>query len=236
MCREHGFHNVRIIGAPLLYLVPAVVDISPTTSNSLVLFPDHTSNTEPFSEDGAAIYSRYLDEIQPILGSFQSTTVCLYWREFDDPAIRRRVEEKGFHVTTLGHRDRTPDFLERFRDLVLRHEYVSTNQYSTALFYALFLNRKAFIHGRAFAHRLRAGKIGSQTQFQHMSQRYPELDWDRFGDRCHHDIGAEELGAEYRLEPDEMRRECGWTAFQQLRSIGHRLAGFLRRKVIQRAP
>ncbi len=69
-------------------------------------------------------------------------------------------------MVTLGHRDHTGNFVQRFRNLVLEHEYVSTNSYSTALFYSLYLGRKTFVHGRFFANKLSPGKrqIGIQIE------------------------------------------------------------------------
>lgn len=228
-CHSHGFHSVRIIGAPLLYLRPP--QKAPTEAEkSLLLFPGHTSYLETFAEDGAGLFSRYLDELRPVISSFQSTTMCLYWREFEDSRIRKLVQERGLAVTTLGHRDQTPDFVARFRDLVLCHEYVSTNEYSTSLFYSLFLGRKAFVHGQTFVNRLQPEKIDSLTQFGVMSHLYPQLKWEKFDDTSYQHIGAEEIGASFKLGPNELRAELGWTASRQLKSISRRLARFLQRK------
>jgi hypothetical protein len=171
-----------------------------------------------------------MDELRPIISSFQSTTICLYWREFEDTRIRKLVEDQGLAVTTLGHRDRTPDFVTRFRDLVLCHEYVSTNEYSTALFYSLFLARKAFVHGKTFVHRLKPSRIDSRTQHHNMSRLYPHLKWKRFDDTSYQDIGAEEIGASFQLRPDELRAELGWTPYQQMKYFCHRTVRFLQRK------
>lgn len=230
LCHDLGFHNVRVIGAPLLYLQPPS-EPPAAQAKSLLLFPAHSANSEPFADDGASIFSKYLEELHPIISSFQSTTVCLYWREFEDPEIRRQFEDRGLAVTTIGNRDQTPDFVARLRDLVLRHEYVSSNSYATALFYSLFLGRKAFVHGPPFVSRLLAGRVDTLAQYAEMSRRYPQLEWNRFNDTTHQEIGADEIGASYRLQSDELRLELGWTPFRLLISIARRAGASARRRL-----
>jgi hypothetical protein len=230
MCHDLGFHNVGVIGAPLLYLEPPS-EPPAVAPNSLLLFPGHSANSEPFADDGVSIFLKYLEELDPVISSFRSTTICLYWREFEDAGIRQQVEERGHSVTTLGNRDQNPDFLARFRDLVLRHAYVSTNDYSTALFYSLFLERKAFVHGQTFVNQLKTGKTDSLTQFNDMKRRYPQLDWEGFNDTPHQDIGADEIGASFQLRPDELRTELGWTTSRQLTSAGRRIRSYARRRL-----
>lgn len=229
ICHDLGLHNVRVIGAPLVYLQPPPGS-STEAPDSLLLFPGHTNEREPFAEDGATLFSRYLEELDPVIRSFQSTTICLYWREFEDARIRRQVEDRGLAITTLGHRDQTPDFVARFRDLVLNFKYVCSNSYSTALFYALFLGRRAFIYGQTFVSRLKPESVDSLTQYDNMRRRYPQLEWDRFNDTSYQDIGAEEIGASFQLRSDELRAELGWTPSRQLTSIGQRVGGYARRK------
>jgi hypothetical protein len=229
-CHDLGFHNVTVIGAPLLYLEPPP-EPPIAVPDSLLLFPGHSANSEPFADDGVTIFLRYLEEIAPVISSFRSTTICLYWREFEDARIRHQIEERGFSVTTLGNRDQNPDFLARFRDLALRHAYVSTNDYSTALFYSLFLERKAFVHGQTFVNQLKSGKTDSLTQFNDMKRRYPQLDWEGFNDTPYQDIGADEIGAAFQLGPDELRTVLGWTASRQLISVGRRIRSSVRRRL-----
>ena len=234
VCHDLGYHNVRVIGSPLVYLQPPS-EPSPVEPSTLLLFPGHSAYSEPFSQDGDTLFAVYLEELDPVIRNFQSTTVCLYWIEFEDPRIRKRVEDRGLAVTTLGPRDQTQHFVARFRDLALRHKYVSTNSYSTALFYSLFLGRRAFVHGQTFVNRfvnqLMPGRTNSLEQHDAMRRRYPELDWDCFNDTSYQDIGADEIGASFQLQPDELRAELGWTPYRQLKSISRRVAGYAQRKL-----
>lgn len=230
MCRELGFHDVRIVGAPLLYLPPPSLESLEAQPRSVLFFPGHTAEREPLVGEETRVFSDFLDEINPVSDCFASKTLCLYWREFENPRIRMLAADRGFEVTSLGNRDGSPRFLEDFRSLVLRHEYVSTNEYSTALFYSLYLKRKTFIHGRTFVHCLKPGKTNSQKQFEIMSRKYPGLFWERFNDTSHSEIGAAEIGEEFRLNPVELATELGWTARSQLNSFGKRAMAFLHRK------
>jgi len=229
-CYDLGYHNVTVIGAPLVYLLPPP-EPAPAEPGTLLLFPGHSADSEPFAQDGDTLFTRYLEELDPVIRSFQSTTVCLYWSEFEDARIRRQIEDRGLVITTLGHRDQTQHFVARFRDLALRHQYVSTNSYSTALFYSLFLGRRAFVHGQTFVNRLLPRKTDSLTQHDVMRRRYPQLDWESFKDTSYQDIGADEIGASFQLHPKELRAELGWTPSRQLKSIGRRVAGYAQRKL-----
>jgi hypothetical protein len=235
-CRESGYDDVRTIGAPLSYLPPASGG-RVAERGSLLLFPSHSVDSEPFIEDGAKLFSRYLTEIEEVVSDFSSITVCLYYREYDDVRIRRLLEDRGMAVTTLGHRDETAGFVHRFRNLVLHHEYVSTNSYSTALFYSLYLGRKTFVHGRYFANRLTRGKTDWDTIHEIMTARYPQLLWENFNDTAHREIGEKELGAEFRRKPRELRSALGWNSHQLLQTLGRRVSdaiiGRLRRAGMQ---
>ncbi len=230
VCKDLGRDRVLLIGAPLLYLPEPdpSIEVQP---KSLLLFPAHSCEWEPFVKETSDIYRAYFDEMRPVLGSFESITVCLYWREYANEAVRGMVEDMGFAITTLGHRDNNPGFVKRLRELILRHEYVSTNSFSTALFYSLFLNRKAFVCGSTFVSDLLPGRTDNLSIHDHMSRRYPQLDWQNFNDTAHHDIGAEEIGASFRLPPDELCQEFGWTTSRQLKSIGRRLVESARRRM-----
>ena len=129
---EMGFSRVTAIGAPLLYLSTGVQ--KPADEKSLVVFPFHTWERSSYDGDAVEIHKEYLESVLRISESFSSITVCLYWLQFASVEIRNVFLNKGLRVVTLGPRDGNPQFLWRFRNLVLGHEYVSSNHYSTAVF------------------------------------------------------------------------------------------------------
>jgi hypothetical protein len=229
-CRELGYLETYTVGSPLLYLESPKNENKPEP-RSLLLFPAHSVDSEPYQEDGQTLFSRYLDEIEPMYREFSPVTVCLYYMEYDDPRIRRILNDRGLKTTTIGHRDHTPDFVSRLRDLILQHTYVSTNSFSTSLFYALFLRRRAFVHGQTFANRLWPGKVDLLTTHEKMKQLYPQLEWERFGDTTHEEIGAEEIGADNMRSPAEMRETFGWSHQRQMRMIAGRIRFALRRRL-----
>lgn len=132
-CRELGYLETQTVGSPLLYLEAPTATIEPDP-RSLLLFPAHSVDSEPYQEDGKFLFSRYLDEIEPMYREFSPVTVCLNYMEYDNPRIRRLLDDRGLKTTTIGHRDHTFDFVTRLRDLILQHTYVSTNSFSTSLF------------------------------------------------------------------------------------------------------
>ena len=230
-CHGVGLDRVRAIGAPLLYLPRDTVPEAASEPGSLLLFPSHSCEWEPYVDSAEEIFGTYFDQMKPVLSEFSSITVCLYWREYEIRALRNLIHHRGFHVTTLGHRDGNPDFLYRLRKLVLEHEYVSTNSFSTALFYSLFLNRKTFTYGTTFVNNLLPGKPDNKTIHESMGRRYPELAWEKFGDRCHADIGADEIGAELKLSRSELCDAFDWSTLRRLRSVSLRLWSAVARRL-----
>ncbi len=219
-CREWGIPRVTAIGAPLLYL-PPTAPVEPE-SKSLVVFPFHIWERASFADDAVLLHERFLDQLQPLLGEFSPVTVCLYWMQYDSREIREVFLRRGLRVVTLGHRDGDPRFLWRFRELVTRHEYVTSNHFSTAVFYGLHLRRKAFIFGPTFG-MVEAGHVVDVNHLQEiMGGRYPEMLWSNFDDSCHAEIAAEELGLEHRRSPQQLRELFGWGAGPLARSLARR--------------
>lgn len=223
-CREWGVPSVTAIGAPLLYLPPeAAVE---ERRGALLVFPFHIWERAAFSEDAVPLHQRYLDQLQPLRTVFESITICLYWMQYEQPDIRQVFLNRGLQVTSLGHRDNNPFFLWRFRELVGEYEYVTSNHYSTAIFYALHLGRKAFVYGPPFG-MIEGDREVPVAQIQNvMLRRYPQLLWSGFRDTCHAEIAAEELGLEFQRSPGQLRELFEWG----LMPLMHRLGGRARRR------
>lgn len=155
-------------------------------------------------------FDQYARDLAAIRRDFGKLTVCLYWFEHRVERHRRRFEELGAIVTTVGPRDGNPRFLYDLRRLLLAHEYVSANRVQTAAFYALALGRKFFFYGPPVGVESRVDRCGKL--FDAWQRReFPELAWERFDDTCHRARGEEELGLEFVRTPEELAELFLWT-------------------------
>lgn len=212
---EYGYKNVTAIGAPFLYLPPAIPsEANASTSKSLILFPIPASESEPFV-DPLKTYKKYLKEIEELLSLFEPVTVCLYWPQYENKEIVQLLKDKRIPVVTLGHRDNNPYFLMNFQRLVEKYAYVSSNIFGTsAIYYSLYMRKKVFIYGSTnFAEEINHIRWETRklTNHDEFSKLYPELLWENFDDKSHYWIGEKELGLEFKKTPSELREIFGWT-------------------------
>ena len=196
--RAEGHTELMAIGAPFLYLPP--VDVTPLDDRSLLVIPFHGWEREAL--EGSMV--QYADAIETLVGEgFGPVTVCMYWFEYAQAALRSCFESRGFATTTMGHRDANPDFLVRQRELLLRHAFVTSNRVSTAAFYGLYSGRPFFLWGPPQG--LSAGDDPTGEAFDRwQGETFPELAWDRFDGGCRQETGARELGLEFRRPPQAL--------------------------------
>ena len=208
---HYGYNNVHVIGAPFIYL-PGILEKDDTKSpNSLILFPLHTTEYDDF-KDSIASYKNYIKELKKIIHFFNFITVSLGWREFDNKKIVGLFENEGIKVITMGHRDNNPKFLHNFVKIVRCHEYVSSDSFSSAIFYSLLMRKKVFIYGKHMGEEVEINWKGMVKDYQKLyKQRYPELKWENFSYRSYPEIGEKELGLSFKLSPKKMREVFGWS-------------------------
>lgn len=217
---DAGHSNVVAVGAPFLYLPPPDPEANNALGErSLLLFPLHSSPSTPYA-DAVGAYREYIQSIRELLDIFSPVTVCLFWFDYQYPGVLELFEDQGIQVVTLGQR-LNPSFLKDFRDLTAPYAYVSSNTYCTAVFYALYMRKKAFVCGKLHH---RSGAVpGRTSNYDVYSEVYPELLWQNFHDASHYWIGEYELGLELKRSPTELRTLFGWTASNLARQVLRRL-------------
>ncbi|PRP91624.1 hypothetical protein ENSA5_53840 [Enhygromyxa salina] len=198
--READYRGPVAIGAPWLYM-PETLDPGPDHPRSVLVVPFHGWEKERL--DGSmSDYASALEQLEA--EGFGPITVCLYWFEYEQPALREVFERRGFATTTMGHRNDNPEFLRRQRALIQRHAFVSSNRVSTATFYALEAGRPFFLHGPVTG--LSASDDPSGEQFDRWQREtFPELTRARFDERPRRALGGAELGAEHKRSPEALR-------------------------------
>lgn len=208
-CINLGYKNAIAIGAPILYT--SINNTNTSNNTNLLFFPMHSSEDTPFINP-IKVHEKYLEDILNLNHIFKSVTVCLYWVEYENIKIRELFYKNNIKLVSLGHRDNTPIFLKHFINLVSKYAYVSSNSFSTAVFYSLYLRKKVFIYGKYDKRDLKFSEFG-ETKFnskKYLYKSYPEILWKNFDDRSHYDIAEKELGLEFKKTPNELKELFGW--------------------------
>lgn len=207
--RSHllGWRNYTVIGAPFLYL-DSMSQVDPKAEREgTIWYPFHgTSDYEKVKGDHRALIEQIHDvEDGPV-------TVCLYYVEYEDHAIRWEYERAGFRVICHGHRGaqwKSTDrfFLYRQLDELRRHRRVASNRLTTAVFYGIAAGCEPAVYGPAMDFQgARAGFDGALL----LEPLWPEM----FGTTIDLDRARQitdiELGRNAMMDPDELTYALGW--------------------------
>ena len=223
-CIKMGFKNTVSIGAPFLYL-PKIKEKKSYLPKSLILFPYHSTEYEEDNRFNIG-YENYLESIARISSKFKSITACLYWKDYENQDIFDQFHKRKIKTRSLGHRDNNPSFLSNFVNLVNNYEYVSSDCFSSAIFYSLKLGKKVFIYGQPISFHYKSKvspdfeqKISSKDAYKIYSEKYPELLWENFNNKPHIQIADIELGQKFKKSPEQIRSLFEWNLKSVLRKI-----------------
>lgn len=213
---EDGYQNVIAIGAPFLYMEK--LKINKQNNGGLILFPIHAQEYYSF-KNPLIIYKNYINELKKIKHLFKFITVSLYWYEYQNKKIISMFKDVGFNVISMGHRDDNIEFLYNFRNIVLQHEYLSSDSFCSAVFYGLFLKRKTFLYGSSMYEDLDIPEVWNTEKkvekygiyYDNLfRKKYPQLIWKNFDSEIYYDIGVKELGYENKRSKKELREIFEW--------------------------
>ena len=111
---------------------------------------------------------------------------------------------------------------KNFKDIVGRYEYVSSDSYSSAVFYSLYMRKKVFLYGKSMLPELDIEIIDQsfKNEFDNnIPKLYPKLDWINFDHKCHYDIAEKELGVIHKKTPKEIKQIFGWSLSTTIMSL-----------------
>lgn len=209
-CRRRGL-VAAAISAPLVYLDAMLRGRQPVeqhaTANGVttIVYPYHNGANNRVPRDERAYVQQILEREGP------GATVCLYWREFDEPEIRTPYDEAGFRVISHGTRT-DPFFLVRQHGELLRHRRVVTNRAASALWYGGFLGLEMEVYGPVFG----SGTVEEGRDFEVFQRaEWPELVSGAISGERAIQLAAAELGAEFVRDPEELRRLLGWEGLRR---------------------
>ena len=208
---SYGYSNLVVIGAPFIYLPNINKENIYQSKKSVIFFPLHTHEYD-LAGDPFNSYRLYLKEIKKIFNYFSFVTVCLGWREYENKKIIDLFKENQVRVITMGPRDNNPFFLYKFLDAVSNHEYLSSDSFSSAIFYGLIMRKKVFLYGTNMGKGEKEkweGKL--DTNYNEVYQkRYPTLKWENYDHKTNVEIGEYELGLKFKKSPNELREIFNW--------------------------
>ena len=207
-----GYKNIIAIGSPFIYIENPEQYYLPTISNSLICFPTHNHEWAGF-KNILKTYRKYCNDLKKISNNFKKITISLFWKEFETPEIIKIFKEQGFSVVTMGPRKNNPDFLINFINNVSKYEFLSSDTFSSAIFYGLFMKKKVFIYSYLLEKNNLWGEENKSAEDDYYAyvNKYPELMWSNFKSKSYYQIGEKELGYQFKLSPKEIRTLFGWS-------------------------
>lgn len=215
--QSRGWRDAVVIGAPWLYLLvnngldPAAPEAGSTDRHGTIFYPFHSWDRGTVSGD----HTQLIADIRETEGD--DVTICLYWLEYDDPAIRRVYEDAGFRVICHGRRGRTrhdadPAFLERQLAELLRHRRVTSNRVTTAILYGLSVGCEAGVYGEPMQYWESSADAPEEDALHRTQRMYGLLNQARIDPAAGRALAARELGIGHLAAPAELREMLGWAA------------------------
>ncbi len=197
---EAGIDPIEVIGAPFCYY-DRISALAPPGPRSTIYYPFHGWERDDILGSHHELVAAIADhEDGPV-------TVCLYWREFDQPAVRQVYMDAGFRVVCHGYRG-DPHFTIRQREELLRHDRIASNRAATAIWYGGYLGRAMEVYGPLFSI---VGADEAARYDRYQRSRWPELFGGGMEAEASRELAAYELGDGFVLEPGELKELLGWT-------------------------
>ena len=207
-----GLRNYSVIGATWLYLLKVHPELATPAKNAAgtIFYPFHGwEGQHVLGDHGRIVASINEHENGPV-------TVCLYWNEYENPAIRQVYERAGFRVITHGYRGlhwlgTDSDFLLKQLREVRKHRRVASNRLSSAVLYGASLGLQPGVYGDPMLLENEHPSFGGQARIKRMwpemNQPYVPLDQAR-------EFTDTELGVEHLAGPAEIRELFRWTTLK----------------------
>lgn len=205
-----GWRDYVTIGAPFLYLdrMRPQTGTDVDAREGTIWFPFHgTVDYEAVDGD----HDRLIAQIKDVEGD-GPVTMCLYYVEYEQKEVRRRYEDAGFRVITLGKRGTfyqggTSNFLERQLVELRRHERVASNRLSTAIFYGIAAGLDPAVYGDPMdIPGIKQGFDGTHL----LEKTFPELHGEHLDLDLARQVADEELGRDFLMTPEELGLVLGW--------------------------
>ena len=153
LATKSGAKDVRAIGSPWIYLsaIKASEGFRSKASpkNKFLVFPKHYSHEVVNNEELQSILTRISK--WKLIARQGELTICLYWTEFLNPNWHRAAAMEEVIITCAGISSTQPswslsksrtDFLLNLRSIMLQHEFIIFENYTSGIFYGTSLGKQ----------------------------------------------------------------------------------------------
>lgn len=206
-----GLRDYVVIGSAWAYLLllerQAEWAGSAPEREGTIVYPFHGWEGQLIVGDHAS----YADEVRAREGDVP-LTMCLYWNDYEKPAVRKAYEDKGFRVISHGRRGHMyvggdTDFLDQQLVELRRHRRVVSNRMGSALLYGASVGAEIGVYGDPMVLQNDHAVLGGMARQQRL---FPELHQDSVPQEVAAAVAARELGLANTLAPEELRHRLGW--------------------------
>jgi hypothetical protein len=154
---------VVILGSPFVLYRRMKNILLRKDAKGTVVFPHHSTKSTQAEYE----LEEYCKALHSLPEDFKPVTVCLYY--MDMPLQGPIFERNGFRVVTAGRPQWTGfRFVNRFYDILSKHQYSTSNLIGSYTFYAVEMGIPFFLSGKETTIKLRPGqkKLTSDTVFK----------------------------------------------------------------------
>lgn len=220
-----GRRNYAVVGAAWNYVLE-VAKRGPLTETLPDWQPPTPGWQPPAEREGTIFYPFHGWEGQEVVGDHSRMlatlrevegdvplTVCLYWTEHKNPAIRRVYEEGGCRVITHGMRGFAFKGTERhflykqYAELV-SHRRVVSNRLSSAILYGASVGCDVGVYGDPM---VLADEHSIYGGIERQHRNWPELHQEFVPRDFAQQVAHDELGLRHTREPAEIMELFRWT-------------------------
>lgn len=226
------------IGLPLCYTRPCD---KPSRSGTLLFLPPHSSTVgkETWKEDELGEHLSFLTS------QFDQVVACVHSHCFKMGNWVNTFKKYGIPVVSGGdHQD--ANSLQRMRDLFSQFEFVSTNQFGSAIAYASACGAKVSVSGPFVTinpdkyrwasyyqdHPGAIEKLEGLVSEPELRRCWPELFVPPHEAESNPEWGKQEIGWDCKLSPEELRQAFDWDKWSQTkRKSKYRVRNIVRKVV-----
>lgn len=209
--RERGLPNVRVMGAPFVYLLERLNKLNSTPSGGTIVFPAHSADgTEVLNGPGALIAQTIAQFPPPY-------SVSIYYKDLNSPELAA-YRQSGWRIVTFGTRLNRL-FLYDLASELHKHSTVISNVPQTAIWYGALLGKTVKIIGQSPSfskfgptHNEQTVRSNYASTLLEVRTAYPKLFDEGLSDIEAFDAGSVELGYSYKMIPEDLAKLLGWSS------------------------
>jgi hypothetical protein len=204
---QHEFRglNIRVVGAPFLYLLTHLNYVEPLDMKGSIVFPAHSSHLIKVECD----FEKYADMLEALPDEYKPITVCMYFLDIES-GFDASFKRKGFEIVKNGDSLYDINFLKQFIENTRGKKYAFSNQATSALLFASAMGLVSFFYGPQYT------EMSNDPYYNPLDWTDEISDWEqqslsyfRFPNcdiQTQREFVFNELGKPFLLTPKEMNK------------------------------